>query len=86
MRFGLIGLGGIGQVRKAAIDQSPECSLTAVFDINKDIASTLDVGVRFFNTAEELVNSDLCDTVIISTPTNFHAEQSIAAMQAGNTS
>lgn len=83
MRFGLIGLGGIGQVRKAAIEQAPGCSLTAAFDINKDMAAQLGGEERFFNSAEELIASDVCDAVIISTPTNFHAEQAIAAMQAG---
>ena len=38
MRFGLIGAGGIGQVRRAAIKNAPGCELTAVFDINKDVA------------------------------------------------
>ena len=83
MRFGLIGLGGIGQVRKSAIEQMPECSLTAVFDINKEIEGQLDKGVRFFNTVEDLFAANACDTVIISTPTNYHAEQAIAAMKAG---
>ncbi|MDP9096735.1 MAG: hypothetical protein M3N26_09340, partial [Pseudomonadota bacterium] len=32
MRFGLIGLGSIGQVRRTAIGLTPGCSLTAVFD------------------------------------------------------
>lgn len=83
MRFGLIGLGGIGQVRKAAIEQAPECSLTAAFDINKDMAAQLGNDARFFDSADELLASDVCDAVVISTPTNFHAEQSIAAMEAG---
>lgn len=83
MRFGLVGLGGIGQVRKAAIEQAPECILTAVFDTNREVSTQLDSGVRFFESTEELFASDDCDAVIISTPTNFHAAQSIAAMQAG---
>lgn len=83
MRFGLIGLGGIGQVRKAAIEQAPECSLTAAFDINKDMAAQLGSDARFFDSSEELLASDTCDAVIISTPTNFHMQQAIAAMEAG---
>jgi predicted dehydrogenase len=83
MRFGLIGLGGIGQVRKAAIEQAPECTLTAAFDINKDMAGQLGSDARFFDTAEEMLASDTCDAVIISTTTNFHMEQAIAAMEAG---
>lgn len=83
MRFGLLGLGGIGHVRKAAIEKAPGCSLTAVFDTNKELATQLDSGVRFFDSVESLVSSDVCDAVIISTPTNFHCEQTIAAMEGG---
>ncbi|NOY17724.1 MAG: Gfo/Idh/MocA family oxidoreductase [Gammaproteobacteria bacterium] len=83
MRFGLIGLGGIGQVRKAAIEQSPACTLTAAFDINKDNAAQLDSGVQFFDSLEAMLNTDSCDAVVISTPTNFHCEQAIAALEAG---
>lgn len=83
MRFGLIGLGGIGQVRKAAIEKVPECLLTAAFDINREMAGQLGSDARFFDSAEELLASDACDAVIISTPTNFHMDQAIAAMEAG---
>lgn len=83
MRFGLIGYGGIGQVRKAAIDQAPGCSLTAVFDTNREAATQLPDDIRFFDSIEALVSSDVCDAVIISTPTNFHVAQSIAAMEGG---
>jgi len=83
MRFGLIGLGGIGQVRKAAIEQAPDCRLTAAFDINRGNLAGLDPGVRCFDSVEDLVAADACDAVILSTPTNLHAAQAIAAMQAG---
>ncbi len=83
MRFGLIGLGGIGQVRKAAIEQSPACTLTAAFDINKDNAAQLDGGVRFYDSLEAMLDADSCDAVVISTPTNFHCEQAVAALEAG---
>lgn len=83
MRFGLVGLGGIGQVRKAAIEQSPECSLTAAFDVNKEMGKELAGDVQVFASAEELFASDACDAVVISTPTNFHAELSIAALESG---
>lgn len=83
MRFGLIGAGGIGQVRKAAIQTAPGCELTAVFDINKDVAKRVAGGARTFDSVEELASSDVCDTVVISTPPNFHASQAIASMEGG---
>lgn len=81
MRFGLIGAGGIGQVRKAALAQAPDCELTAVFDVNHEVAKQ--TGVRVFTSVEELATSDACDAVIISTPTNFHMQQAIIAMEGG---
>lgn len=83
MKFGLIGFGGIGQVRRAALESHSECTLTAVFDINKKVASTLGNDVRFFDSYESMVSSNICDAVIISTPTNFHSKQAIAALEAG---
>jgi len=83
MRFGLIGLGGIGQVRKAAIEQSPACTLTAAFDISKDNASQLGSGIQFFGSLEAMLDADCCDAVVISTPTHFHCDQAIAALEAG---
>lgn len=83
MRFGLIGLGGIGQVRKAAIEQSPACTLTAAFDISRENAAQLGSDARFFDTLESMLDADCCDAVVISTPTNFHCEQAIAALEAG---
>lgn len=81
MRFGLIGAGGIGQVRKAAVAQAPDCELTAVYDINQETAKQ--TGAQVFNSFEALAASDACDAVIISTPTNFHIQQAIAAMEGG---
>jgi predicted dehydrogenase len=81
MRFGLVGVGGIGQVRKAAIAQATDCELAAVYDINQEAARQ--TGARVFDSFEALAASDACDAVIISTPTNFHVQQAIAAMEGG---
>lgn len=83
MRFGLIGLGSVGQIRKTAVENTPGCELTAVFDINPNISKNESGGVKRFNTVEELILSDSCDSVIISSPPNFHKDQAIAAMKAG---
>ncbi len=83
MRFGLIGAGGIGQVRKAAIKNAPGCELTAVFDIDKDAAKQAAGEARTFDSVEELASSDVCDAVVISTPPNFHAQQAIVSMEGG---
>jgi hypothetical protein len=35
MRFGLIGLGAAGRLRKAALARAPDCVLTAAFDLDR---------------------------------------------------
>ncbi|HAG96630.1 MAG: hypothetical protein CMK83_07710 [Pseudomonadales bacterium] len=83
MRFGLIGLGGIGLVRKSALEQSEACELTAAFDLNQTLLDDLPPHVARFNDADSLLKSDSCDAVIISTPTHFHEDLAIAALENG---
>ena len=83
MRFGLIGLGSIGLVRKAALEKTPGCTLSAVYDRDKARVSGLPADVRVFDSADALCASDQCDALIISSPPDCHAEQAIAAMQGG---
>ena len=83
MRFGLIGLGGIGAVRKSALEASTQCQLTAAFDLNPALLGQLPASVRTFQNANELLTSDECDAVIISTPTQFHQDLAITALANG---
>lgn len=83
MRFGLIGLGGIGDVRRQALEVSTECELTAAFDLESTALSTLPDTVSVFKDASELLKSDACDAVIISTPTHFHKDLVITALENG---
>jgi len=84
MRFALLGVGSIGKVRRDAILKTPGCSMTAVVDLNKDVAKeTAGSDAHVFDSLEEMLKADACDAVVISTPTNFHAEQAIACMESG---
>ena len=83
MRFALIGLGGIGSVRKAAIEAATNCELSAAFDVDQSAFQTLPNNIATFNSAEELLQSDSCDAVIISTPTQFHQSLAIKALENG---
>jgi predicted dehydrogenase len=83
MRFGLIGLGAIGQVRRAALGRTPGCSLTAVFDQNPARLCAKEADIADFPTAEAMLASDSCDGVIISTPPDSHEALAIAAMESG---
>ena len=81
MNFGLIGLGGIGEVRRSALEASPDCKLTSVFDINQSLLTKLPDDVYTFSDVEQLMRSDSCEAVIISTPTQFHQDLAIMALE-----
>ena len=81
MKFGLIGVGGIGDVRRKALDISTNCCLAAAFDVNKDFLRRLPANISTFDSAEQMLRSDSCEAVIISTPTQFHQELAIMAME-----
>jgi len=84
MRFGLIGLGAIGQVRRTALAQTPGLALTAVHDADAArMAGAAGEGVSAFDSAEALLQSDCCDAVVISTPPDTHEALAVAAMRAG---
>jgi len=83
MRFGLIGLGAIGQVRRKALERTPGCSLTAVFDQDFQRLHADAGKMMTFATAEDMFGSDSCDAVIVSTPPDSHEALAIAAMERG---
>jgi predicted dehydrogenase len=84
MRFGLIGLGSIGQVRRTALARTPGCSLTAIFDRDLErVRTSTGAGVAPFSSAEAMFSSDACDAVIISTPPDWHEPLAVAAMEGG---
>ena len=83
MRIGMIGVGGIGALRIAALHRQPATRLTAAFDINRDLLGKLPGDVATFASAEELVASGACDAVVVSTPPQFHEAYSIPALESG---
>jgi predicted dehydrogenase len=87
VRWGLIGCGDISQKRVApALTDVPQSELVAVSRANSDLldsfADAFDVRRRFPRW-EKLVQCDEVDAVYVATPPNLHAEQTIAAVEAG---
>ncbi len=87
LRWGLIGCGDIAQKRVApALSESPQSELVAVSRANADLldefADKFKVRHRFASW-QQLVQSDDIDAVYVATPVNLHAEQTIAAIEAG---
>jgi UDP-N-acetyl-2-amino-2-deoxyglucuronate dehydrogenase len=86
IRFAVVGSGHIGKRHAAMISQNSESELVAMADVNPALASEIQekFDVPFFDSIEDLLASGLeFDVVNICTPNNFHAPQSIVALEAG---
>ncbi len=86
LAVGVIGVGGMGAGHCRTIREDvPEMRLAAVAD--RDAGQAAMVGEQFgsahFASPEELIESDLCDAVIVAAPHPFHAEIAVAALAAG---
>lgn len=85
MRFAQVGAGVIGQLRASALRSVPDASLRAVFDPDPAAARALAErhGAHATDDYAALVARDDVDTVIVSSPPQFHEEQVVAALEAG---
>lgn len=86
MKIGIIGLGNIGRIHAKNIQDGvvKDCTLVAV--ANQPIESLDDFkaqGIASFGDAFELIDSGLCDAVIVALPTHLHAPIGIQALKAG---
>ncbi|TNJ68379.1 Gfo/Idh/MocA family oxidoreductase [Paenibacillus hemerocallicola] len=84
-KMGLVGLGG--SRRSAAYMHHPRIRVTAVCDSDSALLEKAgnELGVPEagrFESFEQMLNADI-DIVMIGTPVPFHAEQTIAALEAG---
>ena len=86
-RWGLIGAGDIARKRVApALRDSPSSTLTAVARARADLVNEFarSFGVlQAYARWQELVSDSDIDGVYIATPVHLHAEQTIAAAEAG---
>ena len=87
LRWGLIGCGDIAQKRIApALRDSASCELVAVNRAQSELAASFakQFGARrWYLDWRKLVLDEEIDAVYIATPVHLHAEQAIAAAQAG---
>ena len=81
MKIGLIGYGNIAKKHMAAIALTPDCKVSAVYDIQPvDTGST---DIKSFTDLDAMLREDL-DLVVICTPNGLHAGHTLAAIQAGH--
>jgi len=86
VKIGVAGAyGAFGLKHLDALANIPDAEVTAVFGPNKDKIEGLASERKIPNACtsyDEFLNQDV-DAVILSTPTQLHAEQSVQAMRAG---
>lgn len=87
LRWGLIGCGDIAQKRIApALRDSASCELVAVNRAQSELAASFakqfDVRKWYLDWRKLLLDEEI-DAVYIATPVHLHAEQAIAAAEAG---
>lgn len=88
VRLGIIGLGnmGTGHFQNIKDGSCPEFEITAIADINPqrlEFAKSEDESIALFDNADEMINSGLCDAILVSVPHYDHPKYAIAAMKAG---
>lgn len=83
VRVGLCGLGEIGQVHLAAINESPVAELAAVCELDTDLAArTVGDTVPVFTSVEAMIESGI-DAVDICLPHHLHVPMALAALDGG---
>jgi predicted dehydrogenase len=85
IRFGVVGLGGMGQAYCQTIPRVPRARLTAVCDA--DPARAKEIGhlmkLPCFTSVRELAKSGTCDAALIATPHPLHAEAALDCLEGG---
>lgn len=87
LRWGLIGCGDISRKRVApALKALEKCEILAVVRANHVLAESFAQefsAKRWYKNWQDLIRDEEIDTVYIATPVYLHAEQTIAAAEAG---
>lgn len=85
VRFGIIGVGGMGQGHCKSLGTVDEATLTAVCDCNAEVAEKVgkEHNVPFFTHYSDLLSSGLCDAVLVSTPHPERPPICVDAVRAG---
>lgn len=85
VRFGIVGMGGMGNGHARNMPGIDEAELTAVCDIAPEAlkAATEAYEVPGFDNHTDLLDSGLVDAILVATPHYFHPPIAIAAMERG---
>ena len=85
IKFGVIGIKGMGRGHIRAIGEVEEAELAAICDIDTDAAraAAAELGVPWYEDYREMYRQGGMDAVSIATPHYLHAPMAIDAMRAG---
>ncbi|WP_027204441.1 Gfo/Idh/MocA family protein [Butyrivibrio fibrisolvens] len=89
VRIGIIGIGGMGtnHARTIIEGQVANLKLTAVADVRQSrldwARENLPEDVALFSDGKKLIDSGICDAVLVATPHYFHPEYVIYALEHG---
>ncbi len=84
VRWAVVGL-GMGRARAKLIKETPGARLSAVCDINEDLTRKFseELDCRGYTSLDDLLKDDEVEVVFTLSPSGLHAEQCIAALEAG---
>ncbi|MDC1517400.1 inositol 2-dehydrogenase [Cyclobacteriaceae bacterium] len=86
IKIGIIGIGRMGQIHLDNLMQKfSEVEVVAISDINEEAIQWAEKYTisKFYSDYKDLISDQQVNTVVICSPTNQHAENIIAAAQAG---
>ena len=85
IRFGIVGLRGIGRGHAAAIAASDRANLVAVADIDRDLAREVASahGANAWPDYLEMVEGEDLDAVVVATPHHLHAPMGMHCLESG---
>lgn len=80
IRVGIIGFGKMGRIRQRALEESGKGELVTVYDTEPLVSLP---GVKWANSAEEVLSDTEVDAVFICTPNYMNETLTIKALMAG---
>src|SRR5436305_14361985 len=85
LRLGLVGLGGMGRGHLAKEAALPEVRYVGVADIMPAAVDEVSAkyGVPGYYSFEELIDSGLCEAILVAAPHPFHAPIALYAIPRG---
>ena len=83
LKFAIIGAGSVAAFHADAVDSIENAELAGVFDQNPENALFFakKYNIKAYKSFEDVLEDDKIDVVSICTPSNFHADNAISALE-----